>query len=46
MKLYAAPFKAFGVRGLIRRAWNNKFRAAATPQPSPVPAEACAVPKR
>src|SRR5262245_52030782 len=27
VKLLAAPFKAFGVLGLIRRAWNNAFGA-------------------
>jgi catechol 2,3-dioxygenase-like lactoylglutathione lyase family enzyme len=25
LKLYAAPFKAFGLREVIRRAWNNAF---------------------
>ena len=49
LKLYAAPFKAFGLMGLIRRAWNNAFRArprsaAAGTAPGPdegVPADAC-----
>jgi catechol 2,3-dioxygenase-like lactoylglutathione lyase family enzyme len=27
VKLFAAPLKAFGIRGLIRRAWMNKFGA-------------------
>ncbi len=35
IKLYAAPLKAFGIRGLIRRAWNNAFR----PRPVPLPAD-------
>ena len=32
-KLWAAPLKALGFTGMIRRAWNNKFgrRAAASP---------------
>lgn len=25
MKLYTAPYKAFGLLGIIRRAWNNAF---------------------
>ncbi|MGE3808435.1 MAG: ArsI/CadI family heavy metal resistance metalloenzyme [Gemmataceae bacterium] len=36
VKLYAAPFKAFGIMGLIRRAWNNTFRPRATPRPGPI----------
>lgn len=39
VKLLAAPFKAFGVLGLIRRAWNNAFRAR--PHPDDIPADAC-----
>src|SRR5215471_17398883 len=27
VKLFAAPLKAFGIRGMIRRAWMNKFGA-------------------
>ena len=30
VKLLAAPLKAFGVRGVIRRWWNNRFGARAT----------------
>jgi catechol 2,3-dioxygenase-like lactoylglutathione lyase family enzyme len=52
LKLYAAPFKAFGLMGLIRRAFNNAFRArpkpAAGSPPAPddvVPADACPVKK-
>jgi catechol 2,3-dioxygenase-like lactoylglutathione lyase family enzyme len=50
LKLYAAPFKAFGLVGLIRRAWNNAFRAKAKPSaeaPSgeAIPADACTVKK-
>src|SRR5262245_51078621 len=36
LKLYSAPLKAFGLRALIRRAWNNAFRRR------PVPAEKAA----
>src|SRR5262249_21762705 len=51
-KLSAAPFKPFALFGLIRRAWNNAFRAR--PKPSAeapaapdevVPADACPVKK-
>jgi catechol 2,3-dioxygenase-like lactoylglutathione lyase family enzyme len=37
LKLYAAPLKAFGLRGLIRRAWNNAFgrRPARPPESCP-----------
>ena len=50
VKLYAAPLKAFGIMGLIRRAWNNAFRARPKPAPDGtapappddgVPADAC-----
>jgi catechol 2,3-dioxygenase-like lactoylglutathione lyase family enzyme len=49
VKLLAAPFKAIGLVGLIRRAWNNAFgrRPEARPASAPpgpeeaVPAEAC-----
>ena len=51
VKLLAAPFKAFGVRGMIRRAWNNKFKPkalAAAPVPSEdeptISADSCAMP--
>lgn len=30
VKLLAAPLKAFGVRGVLRRWWNNRFRARPT----------------
>ncbi|OWK41598.1 ArsI/CadI family heavy metal resistance metalloenzyme [Fimbriiglobus ruber] len=39
IKLYAAPLKAFGVRGLIRRAWNNTFRKRPESGRTPIPAE-------
>jgi catechol 2,3-dioxygenase-like lactoylglutathione lyase family enzyme len=32
VKLLAAPFKAFGLVGLIRRAWNNAFRSRPVPR--------------
>jgi catechol 2,3-dioxygenase-like lactoylglutathione lyase family enzyme len=35
LKLYSAPLKAFGLVGLIRRAWNNAF--GRRPQPKAVP---------
>jgi catechol 2,3-dioxygenase-like lactoylglutathione lyase family enzyme len=47
MKLYSAPLKAFGVWGVIKRAWNNAFGARPRPQAVPgpeggaVPADAC-----
>jgi catechol 2,3-dioxygenase-like lactoylglutathione lyase family enzyme len=47
VKLLAAPFKAFGLRGLIRRAWNNAFRRRPTPRPAgqmPGPDEATNLP--
>jgi catechol 2,3-dioxygenase-like lactoylglutathione lyase family enzyme len=44
LKLYAAPFKAFGLRGLIRRAWNNAFRRRPEPGATPVPAEEAGTP--
>ena len=49
VKLLAAPFKAFGVRGVIRRAWNNKFKPKALadspmPEGAVIPADACASP--
>jgi catechol 2,3-dioxygenase-like lactoylglutathione lyase family enzyme len=34
MKLYAGPLKAFGLLGLIRRAWNNAFGRRPTPRPA------------
>ncbi len=40
IKLLAAPFKAFGVRGLIRRAWMNAFGARPQPSQSLAPDEA------
>jgi catechol 2,3-dioxygenase-like lactoylglutathione lyase family enzyme len=51
LKLYAAPLKAFGLRSLIRRAWNNAFGRRPVPRPdgvAPAPddapsAESCSV---
>jgi catechol 2,3-dioxygenase-like lactoylglutathione lyase family enzyme len=37
VKLLAAPFKAFGLKGLIRRAWNNAFGRRPTPRPADAP---------
>jgi catechol 2,3-dioxygenase-like lactoylglutathione lyase family enzyme len=34
IKLLAAPFKAFGVVGLIRRAWRNAFGRRPVPRPA------------
>ncbi|MGE3806102.1 MAG: ArsI/CadI family heavy metal resistance metalloenzyme [Gemmataceae bacterium] len=55
LKLYTAPFKAFGVMGLIRRAWNNAFGQRPTPHAGdvhnpdeplqPIPPDACPVKK-
>lgn len=42
IKLFAAPLKAFGVVGLIRRAWNNQFRKRATTADTDPAAEAVA----
>jgi catechol 2,3-dioxygenase-like lactoylglutathione lyase family enzyme len=47
VKLLAAPFKAFGLRGLIRRAWNNSFGRRPTPRPAdaaPGPDDEAAIP--
>lgn len=38
VKLLAAPLKAFGVRGLVRRAWNNAFGRRPEPGTTPIPA--------
>ncbi len=51
LKLYAAPFKAFGVVGMVRRAWNNAYGKKAVPHAVPpevaaAAAGACAVPTR
>ncbi len=52
VKLLAAPFKALGLAGTIRRAFSNKYRGRATPAALPAPefaaepAAACAVPPR
>jgi catechol 2,3-dioxygenase-like lactoylglutathione lyase family enzyme len=50
VKLFKAPFQAFGVRGLIRRAWANKFgkradagSGLAAVEASPIPADNCRV---
>jgi catechol 2,3-dioxygenase-like lactoylglutathione lyase family enzyme len=45
IKLYAAPLKAFGIRGLLCRAWNNAFRPRPVPRPAdeaPAPDDAAA----
>jgi hypothetical protein len=39
VKLWKAPVQAFGIRGLIRRVWNNAFGRRATPGSTPLPAE-------
>jgi catechol 2,3-dioxygenase-like lactoylglutathione lyase family enzyme len=39
VKLFAAPLKAFGVRGMIRRAWNNTFGRRPQSGTTPIPAE-------
>jgi catechol 2,3-dioxygenase-like lactoylglutathione lyase family enzyme len=41
VKLLAAPFRAFGLVGLIRRAWNNPSGGG----PPPVPPERCPAPR-
>jgi len=53
IKLLAAPLKAFGLGGVIRRWWNNAFGKRATPRDLLVPEEevsqesdACSIPKR
>lgn len=38
VKLYKAPFQAFGITGLIRRAWNNRFKPQAKTGTTPLPA--------
>lgn len=49
VKLWSAPLKAFGVRGVIRRWWNNSFGSrqsgnlASVEFESPVPADTCSV---
>ena len=52
-KLWSAPLKAFGIRGVVRRWWNNAFGSRATDgmvgeaigsgqaAKSPIPADAC-----
>ncbi len=48
-KLWSAPLKAFGVRGVIQRWWNNAFGTrtsgdlSAVEFESPIPADACPV---
>src|SRR5262245_37433064 len=42
VKLLAAPFKAFGIRGLIRRAWMNAFGQRPVPSTGSVTEEAYA----
>ena len=51
LKLFVAPFKAFGLRGLIRRAWNNAYGPKADPRAVPpevaaAAAGACPTPTR
>jgi catechol 2,3-dioxygenase-like lactoylglutathione lyase family enzyme len=57
VKLLSAPLKAFGIRGVIRRWWNNSFGPTTTgangsavsvgeEPPSPIPADACPVTPR
>ena len=53
VKLWSAPLKAFGIRGMLRRWWNNSFRPTALQQPlrtaeadeSPIPQDACPTPR-
>ena len=53
VKLLAAPFKAFGIRGVVRRWWNNRYGERPTnlqhpemvESKSPIPADACPVTK-
>jgi catechol 2,3-dioxygenase-like lactoylglutathione lyase family enzyme len=55
VKLLAAPLKAFGLRGVIRRWWRNSYGPTAeagsglqnaTPESSAVPADTCPTPQR
>jgi catechol 2,3-dioxygenase-like lactoylglutathione lyase family enzyme len=43
LKLYSAPLKAFGLMGMLRRAWNNAFGRRPTPGTVPGPDEATEV---
>lgn len=53
IKLWKAPLQAFGVRGMIRRWWNNAFRPTARnaglsmtaeyDESSPIPADTCSL---
>ncbi len=53
VKLLAAPFKAFGIRGVVRRWWNNRYgerptnsqHPEMTESKTPIPADACPVTK-
>jgi catechol 2,3-dioxygenase-like lactoylglutathione lyase family enzyme len=53
IKLWSAPLKAFGVRGMLRRWWNNAFRPTAREElparpdvtASPIPPDACPAPR-
>ncbi len=53
VKLLAAPLKAFGIRGVVRRWWNNRYGEQPTTSQhpemgeskSPIPADACPVAK-
>jgi len=56
VKLWSAPLKAFGIRGMLRRWWNNSFRPTAhqssshlepgdPDERSAIPAETCPTPR-
>lgn len=51
VKLWSAPLKAFGIRGVISRWWNNAFGKrddrdqSAVDFDSPIPADTCRVPE-
>ncbi|MFM9068825.1 MAG: ArsI/CadI family heavy metal resistance metalloenzyme [Planctomycetota bacterium] len=51
VKLWSAPLKAFGVKGVLARWWNNAFgskcdspQATLEVEQSPIPADTCSVP--
>lgn len=52
VKLWSAPLKAFGIRGMLSRWWNNAFGPKHTSDQSavdfesPIPAETCQVPSK
>ena len=53
VKLWSAPLKAFGIRGMLRRWWNNSFQPTALEAPprsltdpddvSPIPSDTCKI---